>query len=262
MAWTATNALRAELAWHCLNLDMGFHNEHTPGELIERIDGDVTELSTFFSQFVVILLGNMLLLVGILAALFREDWRAGLAFAVFAVVAVLVLNRVRDLAMTHEKSRRQAEAELFGFIEEQLNGTEDIRSSGAVDFSLRELFRFQANLLKHDRKAQYKEWILEAIMVALLTTGNLMAIGLGYWLFRGGAITIGTVYLLVHYVNMIEAPIWTLTHQVKSFQTIGACVERLSELRKLQQQVVGGDKPLPEGALGLAFEGVSFAYAG
>src|SRR5688572_27399296 len=43
VAWTATNALRAELAWHALNLDMRFHNDHTPGELIERIDGDVTE---------------------------------------------------------------------------------------------------------------------------------------------------------------------------------------------------------------------------
>src|SRR5574338_1446906 len=42
VAWTATNALRAELARHCLNLDMSFHNKHTPGELIERIDGDVT----------------------------------------------------------------------------------------------------------------------------------------------------------------------------------------------------------------------------
>jgi ABC-type multidrug transport system fused ATPase/permease subunit len=41
VAWTATNALRAELAWHALNLDMRFHNDHTPGELIERIDGDV-----------------------------------------------------------------------------------------------------------------------------------------------------------------------------------------------------------------------------
>jgi len=48
VAWTATNALRAELAWHCLNLDMSFHHEHTPGELIERIDGDVAELSNFF----------------------------------------------------------------------------------------------------------------------------------------------------------------------------------------------------------------------
>ena len=41
VAWTATNALRADLARHCLQLDMGFHNEHKPGELLERIDGDV-----------------------------------------------------------------------------------------------------------------------------------------------------------------------------------------------------------------------------
>ncbi|MCQ3939339.1 MAG: ABC transporter ATP-binding protein, partial [Chloroflexi bacterium] len=51
VAWTATNALRAELAERALHLDMKFHNDHTPGELIERIDGDVTELATFFSQF-------------------------------------------------------------------------------------------------------------------------------------------------------------------------------------------------------------------
>src|SRR5512137_3011986 len=38
VAWKATNALRAELARHCLELDMAFHNSHTPGELIERID--------------------------------------------------------------------------------------------------------------------------------------------------------------------------------------------------------------------------------
>src|ERR1051325_5015089 len=80
VAWTATNALRAELAWHALNLDMRFHNDHTPGELIERIDGDVTELATFFSEFALNLVSNALLLIGILMVLFHEDWRAGLAF--------------------------------------------------------------------------------------------------------------------------------------------------------------------------------------
>ena len=69
VAWTATNDLRAELAEHALHLDMKFHNDHTPGELIERIDGDVTELATFFSQFALNLVANGLLLVGILIAL-------------------------------------------------------------------------------------------------------------------------------------------------------------------------------------------------
>ena len=53
VGWTATNALRAELALHCLRLDMPFHKKRTPGEMIERIDGDVTALANFFSQFVI-----------------------------------------------------------------------------------------------------------------------------------------------------------------------------------------------------------------
>ena len=41
VAWQATNAVRHDLLLHCLRLDLGFHNTHTPGELIERINGDV-----------------------------------------------------------------------------------------------------------------------------------------------------------------------------------------------------------------------------
>ena len=40
LAWTATNQLREDLAMHCLRLDMSFHNKRTPGEMIERVDGD------------------------------------------------------------------------------------------------------------------------------------------------------------------------------------------------------------------------------
>ncbi|MBN1370931.1 MAG: ABC transporter ATP-binding protein [Anaerolineaceae bacterium] len=261
VAWTATNALREELAEHCLNLDMSFHNNSTPGELIERIDGDITEMSNFFSQFAVTLLGNALLLVGILIALALENWQTGLAFTVFAVVTLLVLYRIRDIAVAHQKDRRQAEADLFGFVEEQLTGAEDIRSSGAVSFSLCELFRFQGNILRHNRKAQQKQWISGTIMGVLLTLGYMMALGGGYWLYTGGIITIGTVYLFVHYVNMLEAPIWALTHEVQSFQTIGACVERLIELRARQPKVTGGSREaLPDGPLGLTFDDVSFSY--
>jgi len=261
VAWTATNDLRAELAWHALNLDMGFHNDHAPGELIERIDGDVTEMATFFSQFVVTMIGNALLLVGILVALFLEDWRAGLVFTVFVVVAVLVLNRVKDIAVPHQKARRQAEADLFGFLEEQLAGTEDIRSSGAVGFSLRELFRFQKNILVHSRKAHYKRWQIEIVMGAFLTFGSILAILSGYYLFTLGLVTVGTVYLFVHYINLLEEPIWSLTREIESFQTIGACVERLAEFRRFQPQVQEGMvETVPGSSLALTFDNVTFSY--
>ncbi|WP_345308087.1 ABC transporter transmembrane domain-containing protein [Candidatus Villigracilis saccharophilus] len=107
VAWTATNDLRAELAEHALNLDMKFHNDHTPGELIERIDGDVTELATFFSQFALNLIANGLLLIGILIALFIEDWRAGLAFTVYSFLTITILGRLKDIAVPHQKARQK-----------------------------------------------------------------------------------------------------------------------------------------------------------
>lgn len=64
VAWTPTNALGADLVEHCLKLDLSFHNRQTPGEWLERINGDVTVLSRFFSQFVIHLLGNGILLIG------------------------------------------------------------------------------------------------------------------------------------------------------------------------------------------------------
>ncbi|MBK9601854.1 MAG: ABC transporter ATP-binding protein [Anaerolineales bacterium] len=261
VAWTATNDLRAELAEHALHLDMKFHNDHTPGELIERIDGDVTELATFFSQFALNLIANGLLLIGILVALFIEDWRAGLAFTVYSVLTIVILGRLKDIAVPHQKARREAEAQIYGFIEEQLAGTEDIRSSGAVDYSIRELFRLQGVKLIHDRKAHFKRWIIENAMGFALTTGNLLAISSGYWLFSAGLVTIGTVYLFVHYINLLEEPFWAMTHEIESFQTIGACVERLTEFRNFKAEVIsGGGVEIPSRPLELTFEDVTFSY--
>ena len=263
VAWTATNALRAELAEHALHLDMKFHNDHTPGELIERIDGDVTELATFFSQFALNLIANGFLLIGILIALFLEDWRAGLAFTVYSFLTIFILGKMKDIAVPHQKARREAEAQYYGFIEEQLSGTEDIRSSGAVGFSIRELFRHQGEILKHNRKSHFKRWIIENAMGLALTTGSLLAIVSGYWLFTAGVITTGTVYLFAHYLNSLEEPLWAMTHEIESFQTIGACVERLTEFKAFKREVkneTGLD--VKSHPLDLKFDDVTFSYNG
>src|SRR5262249_60224990 len=53
VSWVATNALRADLLAHLLRLEATFHTAHTPGELIERTDGDVATLARFFSRFAI-----------------------------------------------------------------------------------------------------------------------------------------------------------------------------------------------------------------
>ncbi|HNT76389.1 MAG TPA: ABC transporter ATP-binding protein [Anaerolineae bacterium] len=261
VAWTATNTLRVALLRRCLDLDMRFHNEKTPGELIERIDGDVSQIAAFFSRFVIIILGNALLLLGILVVLAFEDWRLGLAFAFFSALTLWALNRVRDLAVPDQKARRQASAELFGFIEEQLNGAEDIRSSGAVSFVLRELSRLQTVILRHAYRASQKEWLMGLTGSSLLTLVNITVMVAGYALYRDGAMTIGTVYLLISYAKLLAQPIWELYHQIREFQAIGAGVERLRDLQRVPREIEDGPgADIAEGALALAFDAVDFAY--
>jgi len=261
VAWTATNTLRVSLLQRCLDLDMRFHNDKTPGELIERIDGDVSQIATFFSRFIIIILGNVLLLIGILIALAFEDWRLSVLFAVFAALTLWALNRVRDLAVPDQKARRQASAELFGFLEEQLNGAEDIRSSGAVSFVLRELSRLQTAILRHAYRASQKEWLMGLTGSSLLTLVNITVMVAGYYFYRRDAITIGTVYLLLSYAKLLAQPIWELYHQIREFQAIGASVERLRDLQRVPREIEDGPGAvIANGALALAFDDVGFAY--
>src|SRR5579884_1213030 len=142
VAWTATNQLRTDLLTHCLGLAMMFHKARTAGELIERIDGDVNTLSNFFSRSIVHLCGNTLLLIGIVLMLFLVDWRVGLVLGAFALIAFFLLLRLRNFAVPFWTANRQKGAEFFGFLGEQLAGTEDLRANGATHYVLWRFYLF------------------------------------------------------------------------------------------------------------------------
>lgn len=262
LAWLATNALRGDLAAHCLGLDMEFHNARTPGEMIERIDGDVTTLANFFSQFVVQVLGNGLLLVGILALLFREDWRVGLALTIFVVVALLALLRMGNIAVPHWTAERQASAELFGFLEERLTGTEEIRANGAEAYTMRHFYRLMRTLLQMSLRAGLMVNILLNTMFVLFALGTAAAFAVGAWLFYEQVLTIGAVYIVFHYTTMMERPINQIAHQLQDLQRAGAGMVRVEELFRFQSHIEDGKAidALPPGPLAVRFDSVTFAY--
>lgn len=262
VAWTATNALRAELARHCLMLDMDFHNEISPGELIERIDGDVTEISNFFSQLVIRVIGNIILLLGIDIALFLEDGRVGGGFLAFSMLALVGLNRVRGVAIPFQKALRQASADLFGFLEERLAGTEDIRSSGAQDFVLLGLFKLMYAILVQWRKAALRMLLVHTTAGMMLAVGTTIAFVTSFFLYQDSVFSIGTAYLIVHYSNLLRRPIRELTQQVENLQNIGASIERLSDLQLVESRIIDGvGAEFPIGPLSVVFDRVSFAYS-
>ena len=263
VGWLSTNQLRADLARHCLQLDMTFHNDRTPGEMIERIDGDIADIAIFFAQFVIRIVGNVLLIIGILIVLIFEDWRISAGLAGFALIAIGVVAYLRHIAVPHWKAAREANAELFGFLEEQLAGTEDTRASGAVFYVLRNLFKFNKHRLDAELKGATMTILLVMTWIGLFTVGQIIAFTASYWLFRQGALTIGTVYLIVFYTFLIFRPLREITAQIQNLQKAAAGIERVEALYRLDSKIKecpSARSQLPLGPLAVEFERVTFGY--
>ncbi|MEZ4736300.1 MAG: ABC transporter ATP-binding protein [Caldilineaceae bacterium] len=258
----ATNRLRRDLLLHTLRLDMSFHNEHTPGELIERVDGDVGALNNFLSRFAVELTNNLLLLVGTLVMLYTIDWRVGSALLLFALLILWLTFRLRDVAVPHFTAARQAHADLYGFLEERLAGTEDVRANGATGYVMLRFYERCRALLRKDLRAHLTGSAVYQFISFSFALGTMLALGLGAYLFYGGSITIGTVYLIYRYSELLHEPIEVIGRQFQELQQAGAAILRIRAILGIQPLLPqNGQTDLPSGALAVKFDQVQFRYA-
>jgi ATP-binding cassette, subfamily B, bacterial len=261
VGWTATNNLRADLALHVLDLDMGFHNQHTPGNLIERVDGDVFTLGNFFSRFIINILGNVLLTIGVLVLLVRIDWRIGLVVALFAAVTFVALAVLGKYNTARFAAARQAMADLMGFLEERISGTEDIRSSGATDYVMRRNDEFARAYHRKQRVASIFGGATFSISQLLSVLGMASALAVAASLYKDGAITLGTVFVVFQFTQILVTPIEEISRQLRDFQMASASIGRIRQLQAVEPAIVDGSgTPLPPSPLGVAFEHVTFGY--
>jgi len=262
VSWAATNALRADLLAHLLRLDATFHTAHTPGELIERVDGDVATLARFFSRFVVYVLGNAILMVGVLGLLYHVDWRIGLGLSAFVALALTAMLRIRAVATPSWAAERQASADFFGFLGEYLAGLEDIRSSGAGAFVLRRCAEVMRPWLAVTLKAGIWDYAMGATTQGLFALGTAVAFALSALLFREGALTIGTVYLIFQYTELLRQPTERISDEVQDLQQADASMGRVEALLGTAPRLADGPGvALPPGPLAVELDGVSFGYA-
>jgi ATP-binding cassette subfamily B protein len=261
MSWGATNALREDLAGRLLHLDASFHHAHTPGDLMERIDGDVGTLARFFSRFTVYVLGNGLLMAGVLVLLYALDWRIGLGLSLFAVIALGTMLRLRDVATPYAAAERQAAADFYGFLGEYLAGLEDIQSSGARWFVLRRCAELMREWLAARVRAQMRGYGMVAASQGLFGLGLAFALALSALLYRDGAMTIGGVFLVFRYTEMLRQPTEQIRNEIQDLQQAGASLGRIEALLGEQSRIADGPGDrLPAGPLAVDLDGVWFSY--
>lgn len=262
VAWRATNQLRTDLLSHLLSRDLLTLQSMSPGELAERVDGDVNQFQAFLSVFVIELVAGALLLIGIHIALLIVDWRLAIGLLA-ATIGLLVLSEwVRKKGVPLQRSLRESAGHLFGFVTDVITARVDIQTCGARDHVVRRLW---GRLIRHyhaDRRARLLGLLLlqtGSLTYALL---NVVALATGAMMYIYGTATIGTAYALFRYVGMIRSPIERLVGELTSLQRAASAMSRLLELLQLQRSIVDGATRIarPGASAPIAFEKVTFSY--
>lgn len=261
ISWRATNTLRGDLLRHCLGMDMHFHNHKTPGEMIERIDGDVTGMSNFFAMFIAQVIGSFILLIGILGYMFTVSWPIAAVMTIFTLLSIGSMVFIRNMGVNSSKDERSASAALFGLIEERIAGIEDVQANGAVPYVMNRFHGAMQKVFFSGRKA----WMLRVIpwnsTVVLFSIAVTVVLLLGVHYYLIGQISLGTLFLIFQYTQMLNTPIEQLGDQIQEFQKAKSGMLRARELLSLRSEIEDGTKTqLPDGALGLEFKQVTFGY--
>ena len=261
VGWRTTNRLRSDLTRHVLKLDMSFHNDHPPGELIERIDGDVERIANFFSQMSIVVIGGALMVVGVLAVAWLEDWRYGLVMLGGALLDVTLRPMLLRISVPWWRRENEARAGLYGFLEERISGIEDIQSNGGAGYTMR---RFREVMRKRFWTVVQAYCVSNIVAGAGYTSSLVFYTGIlaaGIYLVQSDAITLWTAYLMYHYWELMYGPIERIMYEIEDLQRARVSIERVKELLETESAVKDGaltltasDKPA------VAFDRVSFSY--
>jgi ATP-binding cassette subfamily B protein len=264
VSWRAGNRLRERLAEHIYRLDLGWHERHTPGELISRVDGDVIALTSLFSTIIVTVIGNGVIAVGVIVVTLAFDWRIGLVTVTSACVAIAVMSRAREWAVPANTAEREAAAGLYSDLEERLGGLEDLRANGAGDHVVNRVHVHAAGLWRINREANLRGNLGLALAATALALGSIATLGVSALLYRQGSISIGTVLVLFRYSQIVREPLDQIARQIPEFQLALSGARRasqvLAERPSLDAPPGGGVRALPPGPLGVDFDDVTLCY--
>ncbi len=261
MAWRVGNNLRGDLCHHALSLDLDWHGDHSPGQLIERIDGDIDAVTRFASTAVLQLIGNAILVVGVLAISAVIDWRASILIGLTIAAALVVMVKLRRVAVPYYDDEREVQAKLYGDVEERLGGLEDLRANGAGRWAEHRLQQHSAGWWRTARRAAVRGDGSISIAGAVFAAGSALILAFGVWSSRRGDMSVGQVLTLLRFSQLVSDPLWRVAEQLAEAQKAIAGTRRAARLLATHTALVDGDGPdLGAGALSVELKDVTFGY--
>jgi ATP-binding cassette, subfamily B, multidrug efflux pump len=255
--------IRDDLFRHIGRMSMRFFDRNSVGRIVVRVTQDTESLNNLFTQVIVNLLKDVLVLIGIIAVMLHMSVKLTLlTFIVLPVLAGLTFwykTVIRDA----QRVTRALLARLNSFLAENLSGMR------ITQLFVREKLQWEQfdELNEAHYKAGMRGTVINSVFQpAIGFIGNL-AVALLLW-YGGlrvidGALTFGVVYAFTIYVRQFFNPLMSLAEKYSQVQAAMVGAERIFDLLDELPGMEEKREPirLTEPVRGeIEFEHVWFAY--
>ncbi|MEH6995757.1 ABC transporter ATP-binding protein [Neobacillus drentensis] len=210
-------------------MPMGFFRKNPIGRLVTRITHDVEALNQLYSQVIVNLVKEVLILIGIIILmLFMSVKLTLICFLVIPVIAIVTFYFKTVLRKT-QRNIRTILSKLLSYLAENLSGMSVIQLFAREG---KQLDRFNELNEEHYRAGMRQTVINSIFNPSIGFFGN---ISLALLVWYGGSsvvdetITFGTVYAFTHYIRKFFEPLRGLADRFNQIQAALASAERIFE---------------------------------
>ncbi|HEY3186316.1 MAG TPA: ABC transporter ATP-binding protein, partial [Solirubrobacteraceae bacterium] len=254
--------LRSALFAHLIRTEAAFFDGNPVGRLMTRVLNDVEAVSEAFTSGLFAVVGDIVVLAGVVGVMLWMDWH--LALVTFSLVPVLVAVaawfRVRARDAYREVRRRLAR--LNGYLQESLSGMTVIQLFGRERHEADGFDRLNSDY----RHALFRSTVWEASLYASVEALGSAALALLLWYgarqIATEALTFGTLVAFIQYTNRFFLPIRDLGAKYTVMQSAMASSERIFGLLDRAPAIVTPETPRAPavGAPPVVFSSVWFAY--
>lgn len=264
------HTIRGEVFSHIQHMPLEALDRFGTGRLITRATNDVETLSEFYSDVLVNLFRDVVLLIGIVIAMLMMDWRLALvSFSVLPLIAVMTIL-IRKRLRRNFVEMKALIGQINAFFAENIAGMRIVQAFGRQKEKLREFRTLNDNYFR----TTVVQVTMHSFLRPAMDVVNSLAIALLVWYgcqrilgFGAGsaqaALEIGVLYAFTDYIKRFFEPINDLAEKYNTVQSALVSSERIDSLLSDPAQEVLDDGDYSGPVRGkIEFRGVWFAYEG
>ena len=260
--------LRQDVFTHIEKLSHEQLNNIPVGKLVSRTCNDTNALSMLFTNVLVTMVKNMMVLVGVVGAMLVKNYAMTLVLLCFVPFVVLFTFVFQKFSRQAHRKVTDRRTDLNTFLSENLSGMKITQIFNREEQKMAE-FKERSRLVKRSKLQRMTVFTIFRPMVYLLHISCVLCLlylgGRGYIQetnFLGQVITAGTVTTFYGFATKFFNPIQTLSEQFDTLQSAFASSEKIFKVLDMVPEVV--DEPdaieLDEIKGEIEFRDVWFAY--